>query len=112
MVRAVYLLDLRDADLAQEYAGWHRPGRVPRAVLADIRAAGIISMEILHSGNRLAMVTETLNDDSASGRSRSSRETQAWETRMDAFQQPLPWAPKSVKWQPTTRIFNLSDHEI
>ncbi|AVA14916.1 MULTISPECIES: L-rhamnose mutarotase [Sphingopyxis] len=111
MARAVYLLDLRDADLAQEYADWHRPGRVPSAVLSDIRATGIIGMEIFHSGNRLAMVVETRGNMNP-GRLRAGPETRAWEECMDAYQQPLSWAPETVKWQLTNRIFNLSDHEI
>ena len=108
--RAVYLLDLRDADLAQEYADWHRPGRVPPAVLSDIRTAGIVGMEIFHSGKRLAMVVETREDGNLNCL-RPGPETRAWEACMDAYQQPLSGAPMAVKWQPTNCIFNLSDHE-
>ena len=65
-MRQVYLLDLRSEDLASEYEAWHRPGRVPQPVLADIRASGVRAMEIYRFADRLVLISETAGDIPAS----------------------------------------------
>nr|WP_162814806.1 L-rhamnose mutarotase [Erythrobacter aureus] len=108
-MRQVYLLDLRDKDMAAEYEDWHRPGRVPDGVLDDIRDAGIEAMQIFRCGERLVMVSETCDDRTASNRigSQASRD---WEARMDRFQKPLPLATGGEKWAEAAKIFDLQDH--
>lgn len=109
MTRQVYVLDLSDEALAQEYEAWHRPGKVPRRVLEDIVAAGNIAMEIYRTGDRLIMITETEGNTQPQDRI-GSAESQAWEAQMDRFQKPVPWGAAGVKWQPTARIFALAEH--
>lgn len=109
MARQIFLLDLKDEAIAAEYEGWHKPGRVPARVLQDIKASGILSMEIYRTGNRLVMVTETSGDEAPSDRT-GSAESQAWEAQMDQYQQPLPWSAPGVKWQAANLIFDLEDH--
>ncbi|WP_414902378.1 L-rhamnose mutarotase [Sphingomonas flavalba] len=106
-VRELFFLDLREG-AAADYERWHLPGAIPSAVIADIRASGVQRMEIFRSRNRLAMSTERM---AAICRDRiHSPESTAWESRMEAFQQPLPWAVPGTKWQPAKRIFDLCEH--
>lgn len=108
MTRQVFLLDISDLALADEYEAWHQPGQVPAQVLADIKASGIAVMEIYRSGERLVMVTEASSDTPASGRA-LSQESRDWEAKMDRYQQPLPWA-SGLKWHPADRIFDSRQH--
>ena len=103
----VETLDLKDVTLAVDYAAWHRPGRVPAQVLADIRASGIEAMEIYRSGNRLVMITDGGEDH---GSRLLSDESRAWEDCMDQFQRRLPWAEPATKWHPADRLFDLAEH--
>jgi L-rhamnose mutarotase len=109
MAREVFLLDLSDVALAQEYEAWHKPGKVPPQVLADIRAAGVTIMDIYRSGDRLVMITETL-DDKASGDRIASLASRNWEALMDRYQRPLAWADAGTKWQTAERIFDIQQH--
>lgn len=107
--REVFLLDLADPALAGAYADWHKPGRVPHEVLADIIAAGVEVMEIYRLGDRLVMITQSAPDADPQARVASAA-SQAWEVQMDAFQKPLAAAPPGVKWAKAERIFSLADH--
>jgi L-rhamnose mutarotase len=109
MARQIFVLDLKDEAMAAAYEDWHRPGRVPAQVLRDIVASGIVAMEIHRTGNRLVMVTQTADEAPPADRT-GSPESQAWEVRMDAYQQPLPWAAPGEKWVAATRIFDLAEH--
>lgn len=113
MARFYFALDLRDDPRAiDEYERWHRAEHIWPEVVASIRAAGIESMEIFRSGNRLVMAMETAGDydarDKAAADAANER-VQAWEALMDTFQQRLPWAAPGQKWVPMTRIFNLAE---
>jgi L-rhamnose mutarotase len=110
-MRRLLLLDLKDDPaLIAAYEDWHRPGRVPQPVLESIRAAGVTSMEIYRSGNRLAMVMETGPDFDPAAKAAadaSDPDVVAWEALMSQFQQPLPWAEPGEKWLAAERIFTL-----
>ena len=109
MARQVFVLDLKSEALAAAYEAWHRPGHVPAQVLRDIGASGVVVMEIYRTGNRLVMVTQTVDDKEPADRT-GSAESQAWEARMDAFQQPVDWAAPGEKWVAAQCIFDLADH--
>lgn len=109
-MRQVYLLDLRSEDVASDYEGWHRPGRVPQAVLADIRAAGVEAMEIYRCSDRLVLISETSRDAPAADRL-ASQSSRNWEAMMDQFQKPLPQAACDQKWIEATKMFDLEDHQ-
>lgn len=109
MARQVYVLDLSDETLAEEYEQWHRPGNVPARVLQDIVDAGNVVMEIYRTGDRLVMITETEGNAQPQDRT-GSAESQAWEAQMDSFQKPVPSAAEGVKWQPAECIFRLAEH--
>ncbi|SFF73031.1 L-rhamnose mutarotase [Novosphingobium sp. CF614] len=108
-MREVFLLDLSDQALAAAYEDWHRPGRVPPQVIADIAGSGVTAMEIYRAGDRLVMVCETGGEATAADRVTSEASAE-WERRMDPFQKPLPAAPQGVKWLRADRIFDLTDH--
>lgn len=113
MARHVLLIDLADdADAIARYEGWHRAGAVPAAVVASIRAAGIESMDIHRSGNRLVMVMETgpgFDPAAKAAADAADPDVAAWEALMDGFQRPLPWAAAGAKWTAAPRIFSLAD---
>jgi len=111
--RHILLLDLvDDAEAIARYEQWHAPRAVPAAVTASIRDAGIVSMEIYRSGNRLIMVMET--DESFDPVRKAEADASnpaviAWETQMNSVQRPLPWATADAKWTPAELIYSLAD---
>ena len=113
MPRQILLIDLIDEAVAiARYERWHAAGAVPAEVCADIRDAGIVAMNIYRSGNRLVMVLKTTDDQDPPHRSEAdppSVAVQAWESKMDTVQRPLPWADPHSKWTPAMRIFSLAD---
>ena len=103
-------LDLQD-DLAliAEYCRMHE--RIWPEIADSIRGAGIVSMEIWRTGNRLVMVMETdarFDPAAKAIADASNPKVQEWEQLMWRFQQPLPWAEAGQKWVPMERIFNLT----
>lgn len=110
MPRRCFALDLMDdAQLIADYERWHRTGSVPAGVIEDIRAAGVLAMEIWRTGDRLVMIAE-VSDDWPRPRP-PSIEVERWEALMWRFQRALPGAPDGTKWLEMARIFDLSAHE-
>ena len=112
MTRRCLMLDLKnDPELIAQYRDWHKPGRPPLAVIADIRKGGILELEIYLLGDRLVMVMELDPASPADTSSATSAdpEVQAWERLMDTFQQPVPWARPGEKWTPAEKIFDLAE---
>ncbi len=114
MTRIYLALDLRDDPQAiLEYERWHRAEHIWPEIVTSIRAAGIESMEIFRTGNRLMMVIDAGADYDPAGKvatDAANERVQAWERLMSTFQEPLPWAAPGQKWVPMTRIFSLTDH--
>lgn len=109
----VLILDLvDDAAAITAYREWHRPGGPPSAVTRAIREAGVERLDIYNAGNRLVMVMEvsaTYDADAQAARDSADPDVQAWEARMDAFQQRLPFAPRGMKWVATDHIYSLQE---
>ena len=109
MQRYCFALDLKDNDdLIKQYEEHHR--NVPDEIIRSITSAGITSMDIYRTGNRLFMVMET--DDSFSfdrkkQADESNEEVQKWEALMWQFQQALPWSKETEKWLLLSHIFHL-----
>jgi L-rhamnose mutarotase len=106
----LFALDLvDDPQLIAEYENHHRPGGVWDEILRDIRAQGVLDMEIWRTGNRLVMMA-SVDDDYPRDR-QGEPKVEAWEELMWKYQQALPDAKPGEKWVPLTKIFDLGEHE-
>mgnify|MGYP001810390151 CR=1 FL=1 len=110
MQRFCLALDLKeDPELIAQYEAYHRA--VWPEILASIREAGILDMQIYRTGNRLFMIMEvSASFDSAAkaAADASNPKVVEWEQLMDTFQQRLPWAAPGQKWVPMEQIFALN----
>ena len=108
-----FALDLRDDPaLIAEYERWHRRENIWPEIVASIREAGILDMQIFRTGARLVMLMRVSPDFDAGAKAAAdaaSERVQAWESLMSTFQQPLPWAEAGQKWVPMQRIFDLAE---
>lgn len=108
--RLCLALDLKDDPaLVAEYCRLHE--EIWPEIAASIRDAGIVSMEIWRTGNRLTMVMETSERFDGAAKAvadAANPKVQEWEQLMWRFQQPLPWADPGQKWVPMEKIFDLS----
>lgn len=104
-------LDLRnDPELIATYRHLHSQEGVWPEVLAAIRAAGILEMEIYLIGTRLFMIVElpeNLSWDEAMERMASQPRQTEWEALTARYQQADPTANSAEKWQLMERIFHL-----
>lgn len=109
MQRFVFALDLKDdPTLIAEYEKYHRD--VWPGIVKSIRDAGIITLDIFRTGNRLFMILDADDDftlEKKSAMDAANDEVQEWEKLMWNYQQPLPWAKPGEKWILMDRIFRL-----
>ena len=111
MKRYCLALDLvDDAALIAEYERLHKPENARPGIKKSIIDAGITSMEIYRTGNRLFMIIET--DDTFSFERKTAMDAanplvQEWEQFVWRFQQPLPWSKEGEKWILMDKIFQL-----
>lgn len=107
MARYCFALDLKnEPQLIAAYDAWHQ--RVWPEVLANLTAAGITSMEIHRTGNRLFMIMETNESFSFEAKAALDAavlQVQEWEKLMWTYQQALPHAKPGEKWVQMERIF-------
>lgn len=110
MNRYCLALDLKDDPaLIAEYEAYH--GEVWPEILASIRNAGILEMEIYRWGNRLFMIMETADDFSFERKSamdKANEKVNEWEELMWKYQQALPGAAPGEKWILMDKIFDLN----
>lgn len=109
MKRFCLALDLtNDKNLIAEYEAYHQ--NVWPEIKESILGAGILSMQIYRTGNRLFMIMETEDDFSFEHKSAldaANPKVQEWEQLMWQYQSALPWAQKGEKWILMERIFEL-----
>ena len=109
MRRYALALDLKDDPaLIAAYEAHHRA--VWPEILESIRAAGIATLDIYRTGNRLFMLMEVNDDFSFEDKARrdaADPQVQAWETLMWEYQQALPTARPGEKWVLMEKIFEL-----
>lgn len=106
--RLCFALDLvDDAAMIAEYEAWHAPGGVWPEIIADIRASGVLDMEIWRTGTRMFMLM-TVSEDYPRARPPQPREPE-WQKLMWKFQKPLPMAAAGEKWIEMKRIFSLEE---
>jgi L-rhamnose mutarotase len=110
MARHCFALDLKDdPELIAAYEHHHR--HVWPEILNSLAAAGIESMEIYRTGNRLLMIMETnasFSFEKKAAADAADARVQEWEQLMWRYQQALPHARAGEKWIRIDKIFNWS----
>ena len=106
-------LDLKDnPELIRQYEEHHR--KVWPEIIASIRDAGIIALEIYRLADRLFMILETEDDFSFEKKARMDADNPKvaeWEELMWRYQQPLPGAAPGEKWILMDKIFDLKNYQ-
>jgi len=111
MKRYCLALDLvDDPAMIAEYEHWHKKEHRRPEIQNSILDAGVISMELYRTGNRLFMImetNETFSFERKAAMDAANANVQDWEGFMWKFQQPLPWAAEGEKWILMEQIFAL-----
>jgi L-rhamnose mutarotase len=110
ITRSVLAVDLKDDPaIIERYTTHHR--QVWPEVLASLRRAGIVNMDVYILGRRLVMVVETEGQDYqrcfAAHASSHSRVVE-WEALMRSLQQPPPGAAPGEWWTEMRPVFSLA----
>ena len=106
--RQCFALDLvDDAALIAAYERWHAPGAVWPDIVAELRASGVMEMEIWRTGDRLFLLM-TVAPDYPRLRDGAPREPE-WQALMWQYQKALPHAAPDEKWVAMRRIFALAE---
>lgn len=109
MNRYCLALDLKnDPALIAEYETHHK--KIWPEIETSIKEAGILSMQIYRTGNRLFMIMETTDSfsfESKTAADLSNPKVQEWEALMWKYQQALPGAQPGEKWKLMEKIFEL-----
>jgi L-rhamnose mutarotase len=112
MKRLCFALDLKDdPKLIKEYEVYH--AHVWPEIIASIKDAGITTLEIYRTSNRLFMIMEaeeTFSHEQKSKSDAANATVQKWETLMWNYQQALPTARPGEKWMLMNKIFDLLEY--
>ena len=104
-----FTLDLiDDPELIKAYDARHKT--VWPEIIASIKAAGIVQLEIYRHANRLMMlmtVDDTYNPERKAELDLANPRVQEWETLMWKYQQALPGTKPGDKWVRMNKIFEL-----
>jgi L-rhamnose mutarotase len=107
--RYCFTLDLQDDPaLIEEYEQYHRA--VWPEILASIRGAGVVDMEIYRVGTRMFMIMETepgFRLEAKAAADAANPKVQEWEKLMWRYQKALPTARPGEKWMRLEKIFDL-----
>jgi len=110
MTRHVLTIDLRDDPGAIDaYKAHHRA--VWPEVIASLRRAGILALDIYIAGRRLVMIVDSEDDDvrrAFAAHVASSARVAEWEALMKALQQPAPGARPEEWWAVMEPVFHLA----
>jgi L-rhamnose mutarotase len=110
ITRSVLAVDLKDdPGVVERYKELHR--RVWPEVLASLRRAGVVQMDIYLLGRRLVMVLDTKGPDyrrCLAAHVASHPRVAEWETLMRSLQQPPPGAPPGEWWVGMEPVFTLT----
>ncbi|AWV96772.1 L-rhamnose mutarotase [Arcticibacterium luteifluviistationis] len=103
-------LDLKDdEELIKKYKWHHAPENQWPEINVNIRAAGVVNMEIYLFGNRMFMIMEV--DESFSfermDEINQNPKSVEWENLMWNFQQAIPGAKPGEKWVLMEQVFKL-----
>ncbi|MDO3695384.1 L-rhamnose mutarotase [Wenyingzhuangia sp. chi5] len=109
ITRYCFTCDLKDDDvLIAEYKAHHK--NVWPEIIASIKEAGIVDMQIYLSGNRMFMIMEcdeTFDPVQRAKKDANNPKVQEWEQLMWKYQQAIPWAKPGEKWIALEKIFQL-----
>jgi len=109
MKRYCLALDLKDDPaLIAEYEKCHK--NVWPEIIHSIKEAGIDTLDIYRTGNRMFMIIEAGHNfsfEKKAAADAANPKVQEWEELMCRFQQAIPWAKKGEKWILMDRIFGL-----
>jgi len=110
--RFCYALDLNDDPaLIAEYERYHQAQNAWPAITESLTAAGILSLEIYRTGDRLFMIMDVddhFDPAAKAAADAANPKVQAWESLMWRFQKPLPGALPGEKWRPMALIYDLA----
>jgi L-rhamnose mutarotase len=110
--RLCFALDLQDdPELIALYEHHHRSENAWPEITASLVGAGIESLEIYRTGDRLFMIMDVGPNFDPEAKARADAadpKVQAWETLMWRFQKALPGAAPGEKWRAMTRIYDLA----
>lgn len=110
ITRSVLAVDLRDdPGVIERYQAHHR--QVWPEVLASLRRAGIVGMDIYLLGRRLVMVVDTDGQDYRrcfAAHAASHPRVVEWEALMRSLQQPPPGAAPGEWWTEMRPVFSLA----
>ena len=113
ITRTVLAVDLNGSASALEaYKAHHQ--RVWPEVVASLRRAGILKMDIYLLGRRLVMILETADPDFLrcfAAHVASSPRVAEWEALMRSLQVPPPGAPPGAWWTRMEPVFSLDRAE-
>lgn len=109
MTRYCLALDLKDDEAV--IAGYEKMHReVWPEIIISIKNAGIDSLEIYRTGNRLFMILEASDGfdfEKKAALDAANETVQKWEALMWKYQQALPSAKPGEKWILMDKIFSL-----
>ena len=111
--RYCQFLEIEDnPKLIELYRMMHSRAEAWPEVLAGIREAGILEMELYIVGNKVVMIVDTPIDfdwDSAMARLATMPRQAEWEAAVAALQGCSPDATSDQKWTMMERMFHLYD---